>query len=119
MYSCVLNETNNGAVLLKDSEEVANLKLHFISDNVYIDVEKIDREVIVEGEDATRPLSKFAFNACQKVEEALLNKGINVDKVVFGRFADIIALDEYLSELETILDKETYDKIKGKSPNKR
>ena len=119
MYSCVLNETNNGAILLKDSEEVANLKLHFISDNVYIDVEKINKEAVVEGEEITRPLSKFAFNACKKVEEALLGKGVNVDKVVFGRFADIIAFDEYLSELETIMDKESFERVKGKSPSKR
>lgn len=119
MYSCVLNETNNSAILLKEDVEVANLKIRFISDNAYIDVASIDREAISEGEENSRPFTKFAFNACKKIEEALLGKGVNVDKVVFGSIADVVALDEYLSELETILDKETYDKIKGKAPSMR
>ena len=119
MYSCVLNETNTGAVLLKNNEEVAKLKLHFMHDDVYVDVESIDRELVEKDEETTRAFTKFAFYVCKKVEEALQGKGVHVNKAVFGTIADVAALDEYLSELETFLSKESYDKIKGKSPNMR
>ena len=119
MYSCVLNETNAGAVLLKNNEEVAKLKLRFMNEVVYVDVESMDRELVAKDEETSRTFTKFAFYVCKKVEESLQGKGVHVNKAVFGTIADVAALDEYLSELETFLSKESYDKIKGKSPTMR
>jgi len=118
MYSCVMNETNNGAVVLKDEVEMGKVSIRFINNKAYVDVTYVDRNLL-DHSSSDIPLVKFASTICKKVEEALLNKEIKVDKVVFGTFAEIDKLDEHLEQLKTIVDEETYNKIKGKSPNKR